>query len=114
MRRTGRHPVWMRFSIEFHHAGGNCWVLERSGYNRYRFPGDAVFFGDEWNAGEDAVRAIVYGLFRRYAEVLDNRENVVFGYGVTPLWRLFDGVRLVEHRDDHATEIVRYVKVGKK
>jgi len=42
--------------------------------------------------------------------VLDGRENVVFGYTATPLWRLFDGVRLVEHRDGRATEIVRYVR----
>ena len=110
MRRTGRHPAWMRFSIEFHHAGGNCWVLERSGYNRYRFSGDGENLEYRFYVGEDAVRAIVYGLFRRYVEVIDTRENVVFGYGATPLWRLFDGVRLVEHRDGRATEIVRYVR----
>lgn len=110
MRRTGRHPKWMRFSIEFHHAGGNCWVLERSGYNRYRFSGDGENLEYRFYVGEDAVRAIVYGLFRRYVEVIDTRENVVFGYGATPLWRLFDGVRLVEHRDGRATEIVRYVR----
>ncbi len=110
MRRTGRHPKWMRFSLEFHHAGGNCWVLERSGYNRYRFSGDAEHLEYRFYTGEDAFRALVYGLFRRYVEVLDNREYVVFGYTTTPLWRLFDGVRLVEHRDGRATELMRYVR----
>lgn len=110
MRRTGRHPTWMRFSIEFHHAGGNCWVLERSGHSLYRFSGDGGNVEYRFYSGESAARAVVYGLFRRYVDVLDNRENVVFGYTATPLWRLFDGVRLVEHRDGRATEIVRYVR----
>ncbi len=110
MRRTGRHPKWMRFSIEFHHAGGNCWVLERSGYARYGFRGDAALLGREWISGDDAIRAMAYGLFRGYVDALDNREHVEFAYTATPLWRLFDGVRLVEHRDGRATEIVRYVR----
>ncbi len=110
MRRTGRHPVWMRFSIEFHHAGGNCWVLQECGMPRYLLRCDSEWFNSHWIVGEDAIRAHAYGRFRRYVDALDNRERIVLAYTATPLWRLFDGVRLVEHRDDRATEIVRYVR----
>ncbi len=46
MRRTGRLPKWMRFSLEFHHAGGNCWVLEEGLARQYRFHDNAEFVRD--------------------------------------------------------------------
>lgn len=98
------------FSLEFHRAGGNCWVLEEGLARQYRFHDNAEFVRDHWIVGEDAILALAYGRFRRYVDALDGRERLTFAHSGKPLWRFFDGVRLVEHRDGRATELVRYVR----
>ena len=104
--RKRRHKF--AFAIEFHLRGGCCWVQSHS-MRGYRYRGDAHHTCNGYVIGRDAVHAYAYGKFRHFVDIFEQRTDVRFDFADDPVWRLFDGVRLVEIVDGRTVELARWL-----
>ena len=103
------------FALEFRCRRGGAWV--RCGaccrfmyLNPLWWPHRVK---DVWWLIDDQVKAYAFGKFMRLVDVLEGREDVLFEEPIVPMWKLFDGVRLVERfgpGPGGVREIVRWTR----
>lgn len=90
------------FAVEYHHHGGQCWL------RRHKLR-DPEWYHSRWWVGRDVVRALAYGQFRYYVDVIRERRAVEYDPTGELICNVFDGVRLVEFIDGRTVEIARWL-----